>query len=64
MERTNRTRAILVEIYELARAVPSPARPRDMVNFGILMPLLLGTEAGIEVAEAYRDEFARKASAS
>jgi benzoyl-CoA reductase/2-hydroxyglutaryl-CoA dehydratase subunit BcrC/BadD/HgdB len=61
MERTNRTRAILLDLYEIARSVPSPARPRDMVNFGILMPLLLGTEAGVRVAEAYRDEFSRKA---
>jgi len=60
IDRTNRTRAILVEVYELARAVPAPARPRDLVNFGILVPLLLGTEAGLQVAEAYRDEFARR----
>ena len=63
MERTNRTRAILLDLYEIARSVPSPARPRDMLNFGILMPLLLGTEAGVRVAEAYRDEFSKKARA-
>jgi hypothetical protein len=31
-----------------------------MVNFGILLPLLFGTDAAVRVAAAYRDEFARK----
>jgi len=34
-----------------------------MINFGILVPLLFGTDAAVRVAEAYRDEFARKVNA-
>jgi benzoyl-CoA reductase/2-hydroxyglutaryl-CoA dehydratase subunit BcrC/BadD/HgdB len=64
VENTNRARAALVETYRLASAVPTPARRRDLVNFGIVMALFLGTEGGVEVAEAYRDEFARKVDSS
>ena len=57
---TNEMRELLLQTYELARVVPSPARRRDMVNFGIVMSLFLGTPGGVEVARAYRDEFAYK----
>ncbi len=61
VDNTNRARAAMIETYRWARQVPSPARSRDLINFGIVMALFLGTEGGAEVAEAYRDEFARKA---
>jgi benzoyl-CoA reductase/2-hydroxyglutaryl-CoA dehydratase subunit BcrC/BadD/HgdB len=63
IESVNRVREILLDVYKHARAVPSPARRRDLVNFGILLPLLFGTEAAVRVAEAYRDTFARRANA-
>ena len=63
IESVNRVREILLELYTYARTVPSPARRRDMINFGILVPLLFGTDAAVRVAEAYRNEFARKAHA-
>lgn len=63
IERVNRTREIVLELYEYARAVPSPTQRRDMVNFGILLPLLFGTDAAVRVAETYRDQFARKVKA-
>jgi benzoyl-CoA reductase/2-hydroxyglutaryl-CoA dehydratase subunit BcrC/BadD/HgdB len=56
---TNRAREILLEVYELARSVPSPARRRDFVNFGIVLALLMGCESAVDVARAYRDQFAR-----
>jgi len=56
---TNRAREILLEVYELARSVPSPARRRDFVNFGVAFALLLGDESAVEVARAYREQFAR-----
>ena len=58
--KTNRARETLLEAYELASRVPCPARPRDLINFGVVASLLIGTDAGIEVAETYRDEFKRK----
>ncbi len=63
VERSNRTRELLVEVYALAGAVPTPARGRDMVNLGITVPLLFGTEAGESVARSYRDELAAKLAA-
>ncbi len=60
LELSNRNREILAEVYRLTEAVPSPARRRDMISVGITLPLLFGTEEGIHVAEAYRDEFAAK----
>ena len=63
LERANRTRERMVELFALAAASPSPARRRDMVNVGITLPLMFGTEAGVRVAETYRDELAAKLAA-
>ena len=63
MEATNRARSLLIETYELAQAVPSPARRRDLFNFGLVIALLLGTEAAVHTARVYRDEFTRKVAA-
>lgn len=60
MALTNEARALMVEAYQLAKAVPSPLRSKDLVNFGIVMSLLLGTEQAVEIARAYRDEFKAK----
>ncbi len=63
VEATNRARAAWLEVNRLAAAVPSPARRRDLVNFGIVMGLFLGTEAAVEIAELYRQEFAATVAA-
>jgi benzoyl-CoA reductase/2-hydroxyglutaryl-CoA dehydratase subunit BcrC/BadD/HgdB len=60
MEKSNRARALLLEVYGMARRVPTPVSNRDLANLGIVMPLFLGTDAGIEVAQAYRDELAAR----
>ena len=60
MEQTNEARELLLEVYQLAATVPSPARRRDLVNFALVIALLLGTETAVGVARVYRDEFARK----
>ena len=56
MALTNQARELLVELYDLARARPGPARRRDLFNFGLVIGLLLGSEAAVEVARTYRDE--------
>ena len=48
------------EVFELATHVPSPTNGHDLSNFGIVMALLLGTEAAVEISKAYRDEFAAR----
>ena len=54
---SNQAREIMLEIYGLARQVPSPATARELSNFGIVMPLFFGTPAAVRVAQTFRDEF-------
>ncbi|MBF0491518.1 MAG: 2-hydroxyacyl-CoA dehydratase [Deltaproteobacteria bacterium] len=58
--RTNEARGLLNEVFALAQQVPSPVRNRDLGNFGVTMSLLFGSQAAIEIAQAYRDEFAER----
>lgn len=57
IENTNRTRKLMQEVYQLAQNVPSPTDGRLLTNFGLVMPLFFGTEAAVEIARAYKDEF-------
>jgi len=52
----NRTRELLQEVYALAAHVPSPVAARDLKNFGVVMALFFGSEAGVRLAQTYRDE--------
>jgi benzoyl-CoA reductase/2-hydroxyglutaryl-CoA dehydratase subunit BcrC/BadD/HgdB len=63
IEKTNRARELMTEIYGFTQRVPCPARGQDLSNFGIVMPLFLGTDAGVEVSRAFRDEFASRVAA-
>ena len=60
MEYTNRARDLSVEIYNLAKKVPSPVTSKDLANFGIVMALFMGREPAVQVAEAFRDEFVKR----
>lgn len=55
VRQTNLIRELMIETFQLARRVPSPAGTGDLRDFGILMPLFWGTENGVEVARAFRD---------
>jgi benzoyl-CoA reductase/2-hydroxyglutaryl-CoA dehydratase subunit BcrC/BadD/HgdB len=57
---SNRTSEIMAEVFELARHIPSPANNKDLNNFSIVMALFFGSPEAIQIAEAYRDEFARR----
>ena len=57
VENTNRARKLMQEVYQLAQNVPSPADGHLLTNFGLVMPLFFGTEAAVEIARAYKDEF-------
>jgi benzoyl-CoA reductase/2-hydroxyglutaryl-CoA dehydratase subunit BcrC/BadD/HgdB len=57
IEKTNQARNIMKEAFQLAAHVPSPVESRALANFGVVMALLLGTDAAIEVARAYRDAY-------
>ncbi|KKN55221.1 hypothetical protein LCGC14_0584560 [marine sediment metagenome] len=55
----NQSREFVLEMQELCKNVPSPAKPNDLKNF-IMFNLLQGTKEGVEVAKTYRDEFQHK----
>ncbi len=57
---TNRARQMMDDVFRLARHVPSPTSGRDLSNLGFVFALLLGSRAGVEIARAYRDEFAAR----
>ena len=57
VENTNRARKIMQDVYQLAQNVPSPTDGRLLSNFGLVMPLFCGTEAAVDIAQAYKDEF-------
>ena len=57
VENTNRTRKIMKDVYQLAQNIPSPTDGHLLTNFGLVMPLFCGTEAAVEIAQAYKDEF-------
>ena len=57
IEYTNRTRKIMDDVYQLAQKVPSPTDGRLLANFGLVMPLFLGTAEAVEIAQAFKDEF-------
>ena len=56
IEKTNRARVVIREVYRLASQIPSPLRSNDLKDFGIVVALFLGTEAAVEIAQAYKDE--------
>jgi benzoyl-CoA reductase/2-hydroxyglutaryl-CoA dehydratase subunit BcrC/BadD/HgdB len=57
VENTNQARKLMQDMYQLAQNVPSPTDGRLLINFGLVMPLFCGTEAAVEIARAYKDEF-------
>ena len=56
--KSNAARQAAAAVYELAQRVPSPNNGTALKNFGLLLPLFLGTQTGVDLAEAYRAEFA------
>lgn len=51
----NEAREYLVEALDLCKNVPCPSNSKDWKNF-IMVVLLYGTKAGVEVSKLYRDE--------
>lgn len=63
MQKTNEIRALMLEMYQLARHVPSPANGKSLRNLGFILPLLMGRDEGLVVARARVDELARRVKA-
>lgn len=60
---SNRARELLVEVYGLAQSIPSPVTSHDLRDLGIVLSLFFGTEVAVTIAQAYRDELARRVEA-
>ena len=60
MDLTNKARALLIEVYDLAKKLPSPANSIILKDYGIVLNLLMGTQNAVDVAKACRDEFINK----
>ena len=60
VEKTNSAREIMQDMYRLAQKIPSPTDGHLLINFGIVMLLFLGTDAAIDIAQAYKDEFSNR----
>jgi len=58
--KTNKAREIMQDMYRLVQKVPSPTDGRLLINFGIVILLFLGTDAAIDIAQAYKDEFSAR----
>jgi len=56
MELANQATLILREIYALARENPSPVDSRLLGDVGTVMALMMGTQKGVDVCKAFRDE--------
>jgi benzoyl-CoA reductase/2-hydroxyglutaryl-CoA dehydratase subunit BcrC/BadD/HgdB len=57
IEYTNQARELMIEVYKLARQVPSPINGRILRDFGVVAALFLGKEAAVDLCRAFRDEF-------
>ena len=56
LENFNLSSQLLKDIYELAKAKPSPVDSRLLRDFGVVMALLMGTKAGVDICQAFKDE--------
>ena len=60
VDKTNRARDLMAEVFSHARHVPSPVGGKTLKNFAFVQPLLMGTQAAIDVAKAFADDLADK----
>ncbi len=60
IENTNKARALLLDVFDLAKQCPSPANNKDLNNFLISLALFMGSRECVDLARAYRDEFVRR----
>ena len=56
LENFNLSSQLLKDIYELAKTKPSPVDSRLLRDFGVVMALLMGTKAGVDICQAFKDE--------
>jgi len=53
---SNRARSTIKELYEICKQAPAPVTSDTLKNFQIIFALLMGSEEGVEVANAFLGE--------
>ncbi|MBI2521691.1 MAG: 2-hydroxyacyl-CoA dehydratase, partial [Bdellovibrio sp.] len=57
---SNEMRALLVELFELASHNPSPVKSKELANFALVVNLMSGTQAGVDLVRNFKNEYARR----
>ena len=52
----NKSSQLLKDIYDLAKTKPSPVDNKLLRDFGTVMILIMGTQQGVEICQAFKDE--------
>jgi len=56
LENFNHSSRLLKDIYNLAKTKPSPVDNRLLRDFGVVITLMMGTQQGVDVCQAFKDE--------
>lgn len=52
----NRSSLLLKDIYDLAKTKPSPVDNKFLKDFNTVVTLMLGTQKGVDICQAFKDE--------
>ncbi|MCP3873016.1 MAG: 2-hydroxyacyl-CoA dehydratase [Desulfobacteraceae bacterium] len=64
LENFNTCSGIIKDIYELAKTKPSPVDNKILKDFGTVVALLMGTQEGIDICQAFKDELSHRIATS
>lgn len=56
LENFNKSSSLLKDIYDLAKTKPSPVDNNLLKDFGTVINLMMGTQQGIDICQAFKDE--------
>jgi len=56
LENFNKSSKLLKDIYDLAKIKPSPVDNKLLKDFGTVITLLMGTQQGIDICQAFKEE--------
>ncbi|HAZ11475.1 MAG: hypothetical protein A2X86_10855 [Bdellovibrionales bacterium GWA2_49_15] len=57
---SNEMRAQMVELFSLAAQNPSPVKSKELANFALVLNLMNGTQAGLDLVGNFKTEYARR----
>ena len=60
LEYFNRSTLLLKDIYNLAKQKPSPVDNNLLKDFGTVITLLMGTQAGVDICQTFKEELTHR----